>query len=305
MGLLGSYFVEFSSKGGAELRKEFTELKGELDKMVAGGQKVGSDMVVAFDRLKRKVDENRDGAAKATAQMDKFKSALTEVGRVGTVAFAAAEASLLGFVRAGFQGTAEAQYLDYSMKQLSMEIASVFLPVMAEVVDTVQEIADWFRALGGEQQDSLMKWALWIGSIGTILILLPKIVSVVSAMITVFRSLGVAIAFVKALSGDFATVIAAAALTGAVAAGIYAATSGETGKSGSSAKAGAGHRRVTPGTASISTDVAATHRAIQMATLNMGRPSRQAQMLDKLDEQIKQQMRTNQLLERSKSAVGA
>jgi hypothetical protein len=67
-------------------------------------------------------------------------------------AYAYATSKLLGFVRAGLEGSTAGVKLSYSTQMLERQIASVFLPAIETVIGKIQALTEWFRGLSGEQQ---------------------------------------------------------------------------------------------------------------------------------------------------------
>jgi hypothetical protein len=80
-------------------------------------------------------------------------------------AFLMLKNSVMGWVTAGLQGTAEGYQLNYQFQQLSRQIAAVFLPVIRTAIQTIREAVDWFRGLTREQQDSFRNWTLIVGGV--------------------------------------------------------------------------------------------------------------------------------------------
>jgi hypothetical protein len=67
-------------------------------------------------------------------------------------AYAYATSKLLGFVRAGLEGTTAGVKLSYSTQMLQRQIASAFLPAIEATIGKIQALTEWFRGLTGEQQ---------------------------------------------------------------------------------------------------------------------------------------------------------
>ncbi len=241
---LADLFVEFGVENDAQLKTVLKEIEKEF----------------------REEEKAAKEAAKAQEEhAKKVGAAYREVGAIAVAAFASAQGALMGFVRAGFAGTAESDMFGTQLKMLSQEIASIFLPIMEAATEKVMEITDWFRSLSGEEQDNILQIVTWVGAIGLAIAVIPKIVSAIGAIITVVRSLGAAMAFLKALTGGWAQIaLAVAATAAAVVALEYATGAFDGDDKDAKKKKGDRHRHVTPGQASMES-VTATYNRIQMA----------------------------------------
>lgn len=93
-------------------------------------------------------------------QCESVKAGIKKVELAATVGFALASASLLGFVRAGLQGTQQGEALGFRWTLLSREIAAIFLPVLTQVVKYLDQAIRYFQSLTREQQDNARKWIL-------------------------------------------------------------------------------------------------------------------------------------------------
>ena len=117
-----------------------------------------------------------------TAFATKLHESLTHVGRVGAYAFGILSAGVLGWVRAGLQGTGTAAMLDLHMQQLSRSIAAIFLPAVQYVSAKVQQLAQWLRSLTEAQQDSIQRWVLAAIAVSGFALALKSVVGAVIAV---------------------------------------------------------------------------------------------------------------------------
>lgn len=67
--------------------------------------------------------------------------------------------AVMGFVRAGLQGTAEGNLINLRFQQLSRQIANLFLPVINRVIAALDRVVNWFYRLDGRQQANIARWA--------------------------------------------------------------------------------------------------------------------------------------------------
>lgn len=168
-----------------------------IELSTTGKDQVGQDLDSVGAKLKR--------------QEQAWKESMAGMQRAATVAFAAASAGLAGFVRAGLQGTVQGERMNLAWKQLSQQLAAVFLPVVEAVTDKVQGLANWFKGLSANGQNAVM----WVGGLTTALlgaaVALPKVAAG-------FRLMASAIGMSSvALAGHVALLVAAAAAARGIA----------------------------------------------------------------------------------------
>lgn len=253
-------YIQFGEEGADKLRNAMKEMKDETDKLVAGYQKLNQ--------------------------------AYATIGNTAKVAFAAAAASLTGFVRAGLSQTAEGEQLSYAMTELSQEIASVFIPVIEDATDLVRGLTDWFRGLSGEQQDSILHWIEFAAGLGLAIVVIPKVIVVIGALATAFKGLAVAIGL---STGGLGLLLAGLALVGVgVAAYLGAFDSAEQG-----AKNKEPHRRVTRSGGGME-DVVSTYKRLQQAALKTDIPR---QHLAVAQDQLAAERQMVELLQRGTPVV--
>jgi hypothetical protein len=149
------------------------------------------------------------------------------VGRKSAIAFAAATATLGGFVRAGVAGTTMGELLSLRMEMLSRQIGSLFVPELQAASDAIGRAVDWFRALSGEQQRNIARWIEGgLAALATATIL-PKVFAGITLVVTGLKSLTAAWLGVGAATGGLLP------LLGAVLSGLAALTVGsEAGRKG-------------------------------------------------------------------------
>lgn len=195
-GNLADLVVQFSAEGATEI----LELTKELKK--------------AFDDLYHELE---DLAAKEDAALKKNQDNLAKFGQLAQGVFAAASASILGFVTAGMSGTAQSQQLTFQMAELSRTIAGIFGPEIQGFIDIIRDLTNWLRSLSDAQLESIAYWAKFAFAFGTIIFLAPKIVSAIRTIIAGIQALTKAQIISLAFQGPKGWAILAA---GAVIAGV-------------------------------------------------------------------------------------
>jgi hypothetical protein len=117
---------------------------------------------------------------------------LTQSTRATTLAYAAASAGLLSWVRAGLAGTVQGEQLAYQQNQLSQQVASIFLPVVQRYTDALTRLVGWFRSLGGEQQAQIMRWSLFtVGLLGSVTVV-PRLTAALGTLGMTLKGLALA-----------------------------------------------------------------------------------------------------------------
>lgn len=114
----------------------------------------------------------------------------------------------------GFGGSLEK--LKSSMDVASTSLGETLAPKIQLVSDKVQAAVDWFNSLTDEQKDTIVTVGLVVAAIGPVLLILGKLVSGVSAVISIFGTVSTVLSGVAL--GPIALVVAA--IAGLVAAGV-------------------------------------------------------------------------------------
>ena len=114
----------------------------------------------------------------------------------------------------GFGGSLEK--LKSSMDVASTSLGEALAPKIQLVSDKVQAAVDWFNSLTDEQKDTIVTVGLVVAAIGPVLLILGKLVSGVSAVISIFGTVSTVLSGVAL--GPIALVVAA--IAGLVAAGV-------------------------------------------------------------------------------------
>jgi hypothetical protein len=165
LGIAQGKLVDFAKAGIRGL----APMQGQLDAIAA-----------AFKRGAISAEVAQKGTAavmaQATAQADKQAAGAGKTQMILGAAYAYLSSKLLGYIRAGMEGTAQAQQLSFWTSQLNREIAHIFAPLIDSVVTKMQGLVMWFRNLTGEQQKTVRTIALIATGFTGVATLLPAIV---------------------------------------------------------------------------------------------------------------------------------
>jgi len=87
--------------------------------------------------------------------------------------------------------------ISVTMIELGAVMKETLIPIISSFVKKAAEVADWLRELSTEQAHSLTKWLLWAAALGPILLLLGSMIGAILKIITVVKSLGMVIIFLR------------------------------------------------------------------------------------------------------------
>lgn len=221
MDSLGKLFVEIVQKGFKEARAALQGVKKDLA-LAGDGTKPINDGTGA---LSRKVKEAEEG-------FKKFSATLTSVGHIAERAFLVGTASLTAFVRAadpyGFNK------LSGTMAALSVQIGSIFLPLLDRVQHQLEGVLNWFRSLTGAQKTSILHWVEVGGAVLVVASIIPRLASAFGFLSTVLTT--VVQPAIVALGGELGVASAGIIplvgliVTAAIGLGFFAASFSDAGQ---------------------------------------------------------------------------
>jgi phage-related protein len=126
-------------------------------------------------------------------KLERIKTGMDQVAKVAAYGFATATASLMGFVRAGTQGTAIGAQFAFQMGVLSRNIAGLFQPEMQKAIDLIRSAVDWLRSLTDQQRANIVRWVEAAAAAALVAIALPRVVAGIILTVNALRALAVAI----------------------------------------------------------------------------------------------------------------
>jgi hypothetical protein len=250
-------WVEFQEKGFNTAVGVMTQFQKRLDETNKSAEllkkaldsgayaKVSQQVAAAnaqLDQLNaraRQIDlEARFGKIGAMAILAKEKSGqLFDVIRQGValvagpaaIGFGILTGTIMGFVRAGLDGSVQGYRLNLMFSMLSKEIAGVFLPVVERVTDWIQSAVGWFQRLTGQQQAMLRVTTLVAAgvlgvtvAVGGLIIAGIGLTSTILSMAAAMTALDITLAGIPILIGVVVTGLAAIGVgTTAAAGGLY------------------------------------------------------------------------------------
>ena len=99
------------------------------------------------------------------------------------------------------------------MKNTIMQLGSVLLemlqPIIASLVEKVQQFTEWFKNLNESQQQTIIKVAGVVAALGPALIIIGKVISAVGSIISVISKIGPVITAAKTAFAAFNAILAA------------------------------------------------------------------------------------------------
>jgi hypothetical protein len=236
------------------------------------------------EKIKASIEETK----RLEGQMQKF-------GQMAKTVFQWASMGIMGFVTAGFMGTTQGELFHESMRELSNEIASVFLPIMQMATDMVRGLTDWFRNLSGGTQDGIMVIVAIAGVMGVMTAVIIKVAGAIATLVLGLKAFVLWMGFVHVSTGGLLLALGAiVAVLVAIGAAIAAAFGAFDSKKDSA------HRTVTR-TGGGMEDVQATYHRLQQTALKMDVGRSDSQILESID---KNTAGTKRAVEQKPPAVG-
>ncbi len=146
-----------ATKGFADLHKQLVSVE----------QAFVSGKLTAENAQKAIADVMKTVSERAKQQQE----AMAAGHRALTIGYLGLTSTLMGFVRAGLQGTQAGERIGIMTQLISREIAAVFTPAIEGTIRTMQDVLGWFQRLTGAGQDQIRNWALMgVGALGFIAI---------------------------------------------------------------------------------------------------------------------------------------
>jgi hypothetical protein len=168
--------TDAASGGLSKLSSSAGGAKQALGDVAGAGGRAGNTFLVVNQAM-GKTGGAADEAGKKTGGLGKSLDGLNKLGGLAQGAFNSLTGTIMGFVSAGLQGTVAGAALEYRWQMLNREIATVFLPVINEVIGYLQEGVNWFRSLSQEQVDSYRKWILIGVGVLAVVAAIPKLIA--------------------------------------------------------------------------------------------------------------------------------
>lgn len=148
---MGEWFAELSTKGLESVKKDFETVGAGLKKLEAGALSLAAT----------------------------FKSAF--VGMTGIV---------YGFATAGIAGSVQGERLGFQIRQLSLQVGSIFVPVVETAIEVVSALTNYLKGMSGETQGLILKWAGLAGGIAMVATGFGTIPGIMLAATSAFSILG-------------------------------------------------------------------------------------------------------------------
>ena len=217
------------------------------------------------------------GMAAASSKVMDLDKALTAIGKAASIAAGGFGSLIFG---AGAIGSPDAwRTLVDSVKWLTAEIGSAFLPYLVQAAAVIQDMARWFRDLNETTKSLLASVVAWGFALAGSVVAIRMLIGLAETLRTVWTAIlaiKAAIAMIE-MPGLGAAVVAGALATGAAVGGLAWATGG-SGTKGGAGKGSAISRlepSARPGAVQIFDRAEDVWKAAQQAaTLGIGAPGR-------------------------------
>lgn len=182
---LAEGYVQIVTKGLSNVQKDLDKLKANLDKATG-----------ATGQLDDKTDKAGKQAEKASLSFGQIHFALRKVEATAVRAFAVAAGAIAGFLKAA--APREMNELTASVGILAVRIGGIFLPLLKDVIKTINQVSDWFNHLTDAQKDQILHWTK-IGlavALGTVA--LVRLITIGRVAVVAFKGLSAAMGLIGA-----------------------------------------------------------------------------------------------------------
>lgn len=154
----------------------------EVEKHYRGGFLAADNAQRIVDNLAKQATartrEHTDALEKQAREMERQHA---QAGKLALV-YGVASAALLGWVRAGLQGTAEGERMGLMFGLVSREIASIFTPAIHAMIRALENAYAALRELTGGQQETIRNTAAMVLGFLGIATLVPRLIGSVQAL---------------------------------------------------------------------------------------------------------------------------
>ena len=266
-----------------EIRAKGVAFTQDLRQMITGGIPILKLLADHFGITENAVLEY---AEQGKISFDAIDQALTNSQEVGGIYHDQMQAQ--SQTTAGRISTLKDKFLE-----LMLAIGEKLKPVVDALIDQLMTAVDWVKNLDKDTVMLTAKIAAWAGGIIAAIVVVKKIIGVIRTMVTVYRSLAAAKAFVVALSGPAGLGMLAAGMAAAGAAvwGINAAFDEFDEKVDNSVKSSEKASAAAEKAAEVDKKVAKT---VNTAGDSAAEAEKKLEALRKKGEALTQQMRTPQ-----------
>lgn len=191
----------------ADAEKRLEQFGDSLEtlKLFANETRRAAELERKFDAANRRfaffMRTVREGKFAATLgegvdKLNKLRGSVEQVATRAAVAFATATTSIMAFTA---QASPDAiNTFTGSLQLVSMQIGQGFIPYIKEASRWIQDVYKWFGSLSQEQKENAARWVLWGVAAAGIIMILPKVITLVGGLIAAVKALGVALSFLAA-----------------------------------------------------------------------------------------------------------
>jgi hypothetical protein len=81
--------------------------------------------------------------------------------------------------------------LTFAFQRLAIQVGRIFMPILKDLTFFLNMLADKIKSLTNDQRDHVQHWLRWGFAIGGILMILPRVVSIISGVSAAFKALRV------------------------------------------------------------------------------------------------------------------
>lgn len=204
---IGAAYVEILTKGITQVQADLDRIKNKLTATAGGATAVSKE-----------TGKMTEAAKQGVPVFEKLQATLQNASKIAAAGFLAGTAAITGFISAAdpagftrFQGTLAA---------LTVQIGSIFLPLLDKVQAVLDRVLNYFRSLSAEQKQNILRWVEIAGAIAIGVVVFGKIVAAINMASAAMAAFGVETGIA---SGGITTVLGVIA-TLLTAMGVFALT---------------------------------------------------------------------------------
>ena len=176
---IGAAYVEILTKGITKVQSDLDKIKTKLNDTGKASAGAGKEVGKLTDKAKAGVPV-----------FEKLGTTLQNAAKTATVGFLAGAAAITGFIAAA--DPAGMNKLQGTMAAISVQIGSIFLPLLDQVNALLNKFLTILRGLSGEQKDQILRWVEIAGAVALGVVVLSKVVGVIRMASVAMTAFGVA-----------------------------------------------------------------------------------------------------------------
>lgn len=193
-GLRAAIALAMSEGGDSQLSADLQRIQADV---AAGVASITEGLRAVTIAEMQSAQRFADGEKTKRTEMQSTRAAVFQA----IAAYDMAKNALMGWIRAGLAGTAEAALMQTQFSLLSREIAGVFKPVIDGVNDALRTVRDTLAGMSGETQETIRNIVGATAAFAGTLMIIPKVTSAIASLKAVMNAAAMANPWSLAIAG--------------------------------------------------------------------------------------------------------